>query len=113
VGSPGAGFFLKPFSTDLWLALIATVVGLAAIYDLLSWATPVGEFEVISCSNVTTNTAVQEYSIGLGELSCLVRVPKFWGLGLPLPIVESPLGEFEVIQRPTHTAVQEYSIHPS
>jgi hypothetical protein len=66
--------FLKPFSADLWLALIATVLGMAIIYHLLSWASPLGEFEVIKMRNVTTNTAVQEYSIDLGEVSLLLGV---------------------------------------
>jgi hypothetical protein len=41
---------------------------------LLSWALPLGEFDVIKLSNVTTNTAVQEYSIDSGELFCSVGV---------------------------------------
>jgi hypothetical protein len=46
---------------------MATVLSMALIYHLLSWASPLGEFEVVKLRNVTTNAPVQEYSIDCGK----------------------------------------------
>jgi hypothetical protein len=68
-------------------------------------------FELIKLRNVTTNTAIQEYSIDSGEVPLLVGVSGFWGLSLTISYrgLEPPLSEFEVIKLrnvTTNTAVQ-------
>jgi hypothetical protein len=52
---------------------MATVLSMALIYHLLSWASPLGEFEVVKLRNVTTNAPVQEYSIDCGKQITLLR----------------------------------------
>ncbi len=38
--------FLKPFTWQLWLAILATLLGIAAITSALSRVSPLGRFEV-------------------------------------------------------------------
>lgn len=59
--------FLKPFTTKLWLSLIATVVFITLSLHLLAWVSPYGAYEVKKVRNISSNAPVEQFVIESGE----------------------------------------------
>jgi hypothetical protein len=64
----GLTVFLQPFTTNLWLSLIATVIFMTLGLQLLAWVSPYGRYEVKKIRNVSTDSPIEKFVIESGEL---------------------------------------------
>eukprot|EP00243_Klebsormidium_subtile_P013209 TRINITY_DN8558_c0_g1_i1.p1 TRINITY_DN8558_c0_g1~~TRINITY_DN8558_c0_g1_i1.p1 ORF type:complete len:528 (+),score=86.28 TRINITY_DN8558_c0_g1_i1:336-1919(+) len=85
----GVTVFLKPFTTKLWLSLIATVVFITLSLHLLAWVSPYGRYEVKKVRNVTSNAPIEEFVIHSENSSYLLDSLMATVVNPPIPASKS------------------------
>ncbi|GAQ82471.1 glutamate receptor [Klebsormidium nitens] len=58
-----SSLFLAPFTTSLWLVLVATVVGMPVLIQIFAKLSPLGAFELIKLRNLTAKSRTQEFKV--------------------------------------------------